>query len=673
MSVFRLPGRPQAFLSSLPHFTPLARRMSTTRADLNSGPARLPELPRLPVPPLEQSVKLYLRSIAPLLLQSSGSDFEKEYQRREVWASELCAPGGLGERLQNRLIDIDRSSPNNWLDDNYWIKLAYHSARSPLPVNSNWWILLKHDRDIPAAVIEGAPETGRFTDWQLRRAATLIHRFMIFKGMLDRQEIIPDSSRSARWQRHWILDSLYGITRVPHKPHDHLNIPKRTSRHAIILARGHIYSLDILAPDYSLLPAKQIEANLWSIVNHVTLHPAAIPIGSLTGLDRDQWTDAREHLLSLDSTVNRDSLSAIEDGLFALCLDDSTRPAGLQGHIRTASTNYDGYNRWFDKSFSFIVENNSRASVLGEHSPCDALIAAIITDFVLAEGVGPGLCDPTVKAASHESENLGWKKLEWVTDQRISQFIQDSKSTVESISKDSDSDLLIFDKYGTDYIKRSVRHSPDAYIQMAIQLAWFRQVGTVVSTYETGLTRLFKHGRTETIRTLSSESYAWVKAMDSEEDCHLIYNLFIQAISAHNSYTKKASLGRAFDRHFLGLRLQHRPSEDGTLPELFTDPVFAESSEWQLSTSGISAGERFIGTGFGCFGRGYGINYLVAPSRITFGIETKHSDPRTSASQFSEHLSQALIDIRILCERATGKRPYSSPSPDSMRSESSKL
>ncbi|KAH9470969.1 hypothetical protein Pst134EA_004879 [Puccinia striiformis f. sp. tritici] len=423
----------------------------------------------------------------------------------------------------------------------------------------------------------------------------------------------------ALWQRHWILDSLYGITRVLHKPHDHLNIPKRTSRHAIILARGHIYSLDILAPDHFCRPSKSKQI-----------------------YDRDQWTDAREHLLSLDSTVNRDSLSVIEDGLFALCLDDSTRPAGLQGHIRTASTNYDGHNQWFDKSFSFIVENNSRASVLGEHSPCDALIAAIITDFVLAEGVGPGLCDPTVKAASHDSENLGWKKLEWVTDQRISQFIQDCKSTVEAISKDSDCDLLIFDKYGTDYIKRSVRHSPDAYIQMAIQLAWFRQVGTVVSTYETGLTRLFKHGRTETIRTLSSKSYAWVKAMDSEEDC-------------------------------ISLRLQHRPPEDGTLPELFTDPVFAESSECQLSTSGISAGERFIGPGFGCFGRGYGINYLVAPSRITFGIETKHSDPRTSARQFSEHLSQALIDIRILCERATGKRPYSSPSPDSMRSEFSKL
>ncbi|EFP80930.2 uncharacterized protein PGTG_07182 [Puccinia graminis f. sp. tritici CRL 75-36-700-3] len=670
MSAFRIPGRSQTFRSALQDFSPSARRMNTTRVDLNSEPARLPELPRLPVPPLEQSANLYLRSIVPVLLQSSGADFEKEYERRQVWASQLCAPGGLGQRLQDRLIDIDRNSPNNWLDDNYWMKLAYHSARSPLPVNSNWWILLKHDRDIPAAVIESVPETGRFTDWQLRRAATLIHRFMIFKEMLDRQEIIPDSSRAARWQRHWMLDSLYGITRIPNKPHDHLNIPKRTARHILILARGHIYSLDILAPDHSLLPAKQIEASLWSIVNHVTLHAAAAPIGSLTGLDRDQWTDAREHLLSLSPTVNRDSLSKIEDGLFAVCLDDSTRPAGLQGHIRTASTNYDGLNRWFDKSFSFIVENNSRASVSGEHSPSDALIAAIITDFVLAEGVGPGLCDPSVKAASHDPENHSWKKLEWVTDQRISRFIQESKSTVEAISKDSDCDLLIFEQYGIEYIKRSARHSPDAYIQMAIQLAWFRQVGTVVSTYETGLTRLFKHGRTETIRTLSSESYAWVKAMDSEEDCHLVYNLFVQAISAHNFYTKQASLGRAFDRHFLGLRLQHRPSEDGALPELFTDPVFAESSEWQLSTSGISAGERFIGTGFGCFGKGYGINYIVAPSRITFGIETKHSDPRTSATQFKQYIAQALKDIRILCQRATGKIPHHSSPSDSTRSES---
>lgn len=626
---------------------------TTSRSD--NEQTRLADLPRLPVPPLDQSVKLYLRSIIPVLLQSFGSDFEKEYKRRQVWASELCSPGGLGERLQNRLMDVDRSSSNNWLDDNYWTKVAYHSARSPLPVNSDWWILLKHDRDIPSSVIESIPEAGRFTDWQLRRAATLVHRLMIFKQMYDRQEILPDSSRAARWQRHWI-DSLYGVTRIPNKPCDHLNTPKPTARHIVVLARGHIYALDVLNPDGSLLSAKEIEANLWSIVNHVILQPAALSVSSMTALDRDTWSDAREHLLSLDSTVNRKSLSKIEDALFALCLDDCTRPGGLPGHIRTASSNQDGSNRWFDKSLSFIVENNSRGSVLGEHSPCDALVPAIITDFVLAEGVGSGLCDPNVKSASHDPERQAWKKLEWVTDQKISKYILEASSTVEAISKDSDGYLLLFDQYGTEYIKRSARHSPDAYIQMAIQLAWYRQIGSVVSTYETGLTRLFKHGRTDVIRTLSSESYTWVKAMDSDEEVHLVYNLFVQAISAHNYYTKEACFGRAFDRHFLGLRLQHRP-EDGPLPKIFTDPIFEVSSEWQLSTSAVSAGERFIGTGFGCFGKGYGINYLVAPYCIKFGIETKHSDSRTSASGFARHLSQALTDIRIMCEKATGKRP----------------
>lgn len=44
--------------------------------------------------------------------------------------------------------DVDRASPNNWLDDTIWIKAAYHSWRVPLPVNSNWWILFAHDPDV---------------------------------------------------------------------------------------------------------------------------------------------------------------------------------------------------------------------------------------------------------------------------------------------------------------------------------------------------------------------------------------------------------------------------------------------------------------------------------------------------------------------------------------------
>ena len=55
--------------------------------------------------------------------------------------------------------------------------------------------------------------------------------------------------------------------------------------------------------------------------------------------------------------------------------------------------------------------------------------------------------------------------------------------------------------------------SPDAYIQMALQLAWYRTRKSFTATYETTLTRLFLHGRTETIRTLSTQSRAFVLGM----------------------------------------------------------------------------------------------------------------------------------------------------------------
>jgi len=58
-----------------------------------------------------------------------------------------------------------------------------------------------------------------------------------------------------------------------------------------------------------------------------------------------------------------------------------------------------------------------------------------------------------------------------------------------------------------------VKASPDAYMQMAIQLGYYKQIGEPCATYETASTRQFRNGRTETTRTLSKESLAFCKAM----------------------------------------------------------------------------------------------------------------------------------------------------------------
>jgi carnitine O-acetyltransferase len=47
----------------------------------------------------------------------------------------------------------------------------------------------------------------------------------------------------------------------------------------------------------------------------------------------------------------------------------------------------------------------------------------------------------------------------------------------------------------------------------------------------------------------------------------------------------------------------------GETHAIFDDEMYAKSQEWKLSTSGLSAGGSFMGTGFGAaWPDGYGIN-----------------------------------------------------------------
>lgn len=62
-----------------------------------------------------------------------------------------------------------------------------------------------------------------------------------------------------------------------------------------------------------------------------------------------------------------------------------------------------------------------------------------------------------------------------------------------------------------EFIKKVAKVSPDAYVQMSLQAAYFKLHGKFAPVYETASTRQFKHGRTETCRSLSSEQVAFVK------------------------------------------------------------------------------------------------------------------------------------------------------------------
>ena len=59
----------------------------------------------------------------------------------------------------------------------------------------------------------------------------------------------------------------------------------------------------------------------------------------------------------------------------------------------------------------------------------------------------------------------------------------------------------------------SVKLSPDAFIQMAIQLTYYRLYNKIGATYESAQTKKYAFGRTETGRSVTMDSAAWVYAM----------------------------------------------------------------------------------------------------------------------------------------------------------------
>ncbi|KAJ7402571.1 Choline O-acetyltransferase [Pitangus sulphuratus] len=491
-------------------------------------PQPLLRVPKLPVPPLQQTLGMYLQCMKHLVP-------EEQFKKTKVIVEQFGIPGGLGESLQ-KILEERREKTMNWVF-NYWLDDMYLNNRLALPVNSS-----------PAIIF--ARQYFKDVNDQLRFAANLISGVQDYKALLDTHALPADFSRGQLSGHPLCMKQYYGLFssyRLPGPTKDTLVAQKSNvmpePEHIIVACNNQFFVLDVVI-NFRRLSEGDLFTQLQKIAKMAENEEEMLPpIGLLTTDGRTEWAEARTILMK-DST-NRDSLDMIERCICLVCLDS---PSGVELNdtnmalqlLHGGGYHKNGANRWYDKPMQFVVGRDGVCGTVCEHSPFDGIVMVQCTEYLLKHMI---------------VENLD--------------FI-----------------AYKFEHYGKEFIKKQ-KVSPDAYIQVALQLAFYRCHRRLVPTYESASLRRFDEGRVDNIRSSTSEAFAFVKAMTDDKtavsDSEKMQR-FKDAITAQTNYSILAITGMAIDNHLLGLREVAR-EHFKELPEIFTDETYLISNRFILSTS----------------------------------------------------------------------------------------
>lgn len=242
--------------------------------------------------------------------------------------------------------------------------------------------------------------------------------------------------------------------------------------------------------------------------------------------------------------------------------------------------------------------------------------------------------------------------LTWQVSHELGNAIRTAEKNASTLIADLDSVLLHYEGYGSNMMKEA-KVSPDGWLQMVYQLAYYRHYGKSCPTYESASTRKFRAGRTETVRTCSTDTVAFTKAWE-DKDVMMAdkLGLFEKAIGSHMEYMKSASNGHGVDRHLLGLRCQMTTEEAASEEAaIYQDPSYWGSQYWLLSTSNTSPGDLAWG-GFGAVvPEGYGINYAIGKERVRMSVSSWNSYKDTDSASFRKTIHGVLEEFGDVAQR----------------------
>ncbi|MFI2187883.1 choline/carnitine O-acyltransferase [Streptomyces sioyaensis] len=592
--------------------------------------AREETLPRVPLPTLEASCERFLAWCAPLLTADERAATEAE-------VAAFLRPGGPGRVLHAALEEYDATAGvHSWLDT-FW-PYRYLGRRDRIALNANFFFLFQ----------DAAPGEPRS---QVARAAGLIAGAVGHKRQLD-QDLIPPVVQRGQAQSMVQNAYLFSTTRIPGAQQDTVRSPysdewpgPSDARHIVVFHRGAMFRMEVLGADGDPHSLDDLEAGLHAVLKAGAQPPAPdTSVGHLTTMARAEWAAARESLRTRHPG-NAAALEDIETALFCVCLEDFA-PADVQDACDQLLYGDRG-NRWFDKAVSVIVFADGRAGINVEHCELDGTTILGFTDALLSTPA-----EEHSRRSGARSQGLpAVEPLAFELDDALRAQVRSAADAFAAYGAATATRTVSFDDFGSTTAK-ALGASPDAFVQLAYQLAHQRAKGHLGATYESIATRQYRYGRTEAMRVVTPEIQEFVAAMeDPAASADTRRAAFHAAAAQHVTRAKECQTGQAPEQHLWELELiqRRRGAELGVTeqPALYRTPGWLTMRDDCLSTSSApSVHIQYFGFG-STSSRCIGVAYVLLPDRFHLYLST----PLPVADQmhtFADRLREALTELREL-------------------------
>ncbi|XP_040290476.1 peroxisomal carnitine O-octanoyltransferase [Bufo bufo] len=584
-------------------------------------------LPPLPVPSLEESLSKYCDSVKPFLN-------EEEYKKTCRIVKDFG--NGIGKELHQKLLERARTR-KNWLEE-WWLNAAYLDVRMPSQLNVNF--------GGPAPYLEHywPPKLGT----QLERGSITAYYTLKYWDLIRREKLAVHKARASPLDMAQ-FQNLFNTCKIPGVTRDRIcNYFKTESEggcptHLIAMCRGRIFTFEAVLNGQILSPP-EILRQLSYIQNLCQSGRDGLGLSALTTEERTRWALSREHLISLDPK-NLSHLERIQSSLFVVSLDDECPDGSPEDYSQMTSMALAGDPtiRWGDKSYNSILWRNGVFGSNCDHAPYDAMVLVALCDYI---DQNIKACEGRWKGSPFVRELPDPEEMVFTVDQKIIDDIALAKAQYRTQASDLQVANYAFTSFGKLHVKKKKLH-PDTFVQLSLQLAFYKLHGRPGSCYETATTRMFYHGRTETMRPCTVEAVNWCRSMLDPASTHAQRReLMLKAFAKHNKMMDECQLGKGFDRHLLGLLLIAK--EQGlAVPELFNDSAFTKSGgggNFVLSTSLVGY-TSVHGAVVPMIHDGYGFFYRIRDDRIVAACTAWKSSPETDAEKLCRTVFQNFLDM----------------------------